>query len=246
MKWAKYVFAITLLLLALPVWRLLDWANVIFPFPIIYKSLLFTCFSLFLLLPLKILINWPTWKWSFMVFALFISLLNFQNTLSTQAVLEPTKNHCGPITYAGLFYPVRNWLSLSYQDDLEQRNQLCWITKMIKKVPAHIPQDELELHLKLLKNKLMKPTFKYRASLPWITFLVGSYFSATPDSNSPLDRIQNANLFAQNFNIWAELYSDEISAREYAWYEWPHSQIIKAEYALIERNWEKIHIQFNK
>lgn len=246
MKWFKYVFAVTLLLLALPVWRLLDWANVMLPFPFIYKTFLFSWFGLLILLPLKLILKKLTGKISLALLALYLGLLNLLAPLSSKAVLEPTQGHCGPISYTGIFYGIRPLLSSAHQDDLELRNQLCWITKMIKKVPAEIAPDELEMQLNLLKNKLLKPQYKYRASLPWITFLIGAYFSATPSSDSPIQRALDGKLFAQNFNFWTQLYADEISAREYEWHDWPHSALMKAEYGFIEKNWEQIHIQFNK
>ena len=89
-----------------------------------------------------------------------------------------------------------------------------------------------------MKSKLMKPAQKYRATLPWITFLLGKYLTSSGIMNSPL--------LVQNLGFWSQLYTEEISEREYAWYDWPHSAVIKFEYGFIENNWENIRIEFNK
>ena len=246
MKLFKLLFSISLLLMAGPVWRLIDWANVLIPIPHLYKFVLAALFLVFLLLPLKLLLLKFSRKIAMALAALLAALISIFEPLSSQTVLEPANSHCGVITYTGFFYPARSLLSPSYQDDLELRNQLCWVTKMIKKTPAVIPAEEFELQLNLLKSKLSKPNIKYRSSLPWITFLLGSYFSSTSSSESKIEQMQNANLFSQSLRYYTHLYGDEISGRKYQWFEWPHSALIQAEYGFIERNWEHIHIQLNK
>jgi hypothetical protein len=142
------------------------------------------------------------------------------------------------MSYAGFFYPLRAILTNAHQDDLEARNQMCWLVKMISKVPSEIAAEDLADHLNIMKNKLMKPTQKYRASLPWITILLGKYLTSSEIQNSPL--------LVQNLGFWSNLYAEEISGREYAWYNWPHSAWIKFEYGFIEKNWGNIQIEFNK
>ena len=114
---------------------------------------------------------------------------------------------------------------------------MCWIVKMVSKVPSEIEPSDLAHNLNVTKNKLMKPAHKYRVSLPWITFLLGKYLTSSD--------IQNSTLLVQNLAFWAELYTEEISARKYQWYDWPHSSLIQFEYGMIEDNWENIHIQFS-
>jgi hypothetical protein len=108
---------------------------------------------------------------------------------------------------------------------------------MIKKVPAEIAPEDLAHHPNLMKNKLLKPSLKFRASLPWITFLLGRYLSASELQNSPL--------LVQNLGFWTQLYNEEISARKYSWHEWPHSAMIQFEYGLIEKHWETIRIEYS-
>lgn len=243
MKWFKYIFASLLLLLSFPLWRLQDWAVVTLPFPTLITALMVVWSAVFVVFPL--LIFFPKIKgWmGALIIPLIGSLTWLASPLSDQTTLHPEHTHCGRMTYTGLFYPMRNLLSQAHVDDLEVRNQMCWIVKMIQKVPRQIEVDDLPLQLDLMRKKLLKPNYKYRATLPWIMFLVGKHFSATDTSDSNLDKIKNSHLFSQEFAFWSDTYAESISAREYAWYEWPHSSVIKAEYGFIEENWDKIEIQ---
>lgn len=238
MKRLKYLFAGCLLLLSLPVWRLLDWANLIFPVQFLITGSLVIWGICCVVIPLKLLIPKMN-RWIGLLLVLLIGSLSLTaGPFTSQTTLEPTDTHCGRMSYAGFFYPVRQILSNAHQDDLEVRNQICWLVKMITKIPAEIAAEDLANHLNLMKNKLMKPAQKYRASLPWITFLLGKYLTSSEIKNSPL--------LIQNLGFWTQLYSEEISGRKYAWYEWPHSSMIKFEYGFIERNWENIQIEVNK
>lgn len=191
-----------------------------------------------MLLPLKLLIPGMNRWISILMLLSFGTFAWVAGPHTNQATLEPSLTHCGRMSYAGFFYPMRVILTNAHQDDLEARNQMCWLVKMISKVPSEIAAEDLANHLNIMKNKLMKPTQKYRASLPWITILLGKYLTSSEIQNSPL--------LVQNLGFWSNLYAEEISGREYAWYSWPHSAIIKFEYGFIEKNWGNIQIEFNK
>jgi hypothetical protein len=238
MKRLKYLFAGVFLFLSLPVWRLLDWANVIFPIQFLITASLVLWSLFFVVLPLKLLIPKMNRWICLLVIACIGSLSIIAGPFTSQTTIEPTQTHCGRMSYAGFFYPIREILSNAHQDDLEIRNQMCWLVKMITKVPSQIAGEDLANHLNIMKSKLMKPAQKYRATLPWITFLLGKYLTSSEIKNSPL--------LVQNLGFWAQLYSEEISARKYAWYEWPHSSLVKFEYGLIEKNWENIRIELNQ
>lgn len=243
MKWFKLGFAVLLLFLSFPFWRLQDWAVVILPFPSLITSLMVIWSGIFVSFPLLLL--WSKMKgWMGLLIMLMVGVaVWFSGPLSNQATLEPSLNHCGRLTYTGFFYPARNFLSSAHIDDLEARNQMCWMIKMIKKVPDSIAADELPMQLHLLKTKLMKPQLKFRATLPWLMLLVSRYFTATETSNNPIEKYQDSRLFVDNFKFWSQAYNESVSARSYSWYEWPHSVWIKAEYGFIEENWDKIEIQ---
>ena len=237
MKRLRYLFAGVLLLVSFPCWRLLDWANVILPFQWIITTGLVLWGVVFVIIPLKLLkpkLN----RWLALVIILSLGSLSWlSGPFTSQTTLNPNLSHCGRTSYTGFFYPVRGFLSSAHQDDLELRNQMCWLVKMIKKVPSEIAPEDLAHHLNLMKNKLLKPSLKFRASLPWITFLLGRYLSASELKNSPL--------LVQNLGYWTQLYNEEISARKYPWYEWPHSAMIQFEYGVIEKHWEAIRIEYS-
>lgn len=243
MKRLKLLFAIILLILSFPAWRLQDWAVVTLPFSSLITVMMAFWSAIFVALPLLLIMpkmkGWMGW----LLIGVFTLSSWLATPLSNQATLNPELNHCGRLTYTGFFYPIRNILSPVHTDDLEVRNQMCWIVKMIQRTPSKIAPEELPVQLEFLGKKLLKPNYKYRATLPWIMFLIGRYFSATESTNSPFEKFQDSRLFVNNFKFWSETYAESVSAREYAWYEWPHSAIVKFEYGFIEENWDQIEIQ---
>jgi hypothetical protein len=237
MKRLRYLFAGILLLVSFPSWRLLDWANVILPFQWIITSGFVLWGVIFVIFPLKLILTKLHRRWALFIILSLGSLSWLSGPFTAQTTLDPNSSHCGRTSYTGFFYPARSLLSNAHQDDLELRNQMCWLVKMIKKVPSEIAPEDLAHHLNLMKNKLLKPSLKFRASLPWITFLLGRYLSASELQNSPL--------LVQNLGFWTQLYNEEISTRKYPWYEWPHSALIQFEYGLIEKHWEAIRIEYS-
>lgn len=224
--------------MALPTWRLLDWALVTLPFPVAITAAQTLWSTLFLFFPMTLFRPDMKKRMLLLLIFTFASLSWISGPTTSQATLEPTLTHCGRTSYSGFFYPIRDLLSPVHQDDLEIRNQMCWVVKLIKQVPAQILPEDLAHQLNIMKFKLLKPQLKFRATLPWITFLLGNYLTSTELKNSPL--------LIQNLGFWSELYSEEISSRNYEWYEWPHSAFVKFEYGLIEENWENIKLEIRK
>ncbi len=155
-------------------------------------------------------------------------------SLSKMATENPEFSHCGPLSYTGSLFSIRNFLSEAYADDLEIRNQLCWLRKLISNVPDNFENAaELNFYLKLTRDKLLKPEFKYRAALPLVALLELRIFATIlerPDKQWMQDSL----------NFWISQYTYEISERDYTWINWPHADYIKWEYGLIEKNWQNL------
>ncbi len=150
--------------------------------------------------------------------------------LSKMATENPTFNHCGQMTYTGMIYPAAKLLTDAYRDDLEARNQMCWIRKMITRVPE---KYELGPYIKIVHDKLMKPEIKYRAALPLIAVLMLKINFGSNEANAPL------NVY-DSLHFWVDQYTEEISSRDYKPWNWPHSSYIKFEYGLVEKNWQSL------
>lgn len=240
MKRLKFGFAVLLLLLGLPAWRLIDWAVVTIPYASLFTVLMVGWGLIYLALPLKILLKK---KYLFLIIASIVGSLSWLTSpLSNQTTARPALNHCGGASYTGFFYPFREYLSNVHHDDLEARNQICWLVKMSKEAPDMILSEDFQLQLEIVKKKLLKPANKYRSSMPWIVFLYGTYLSAKENGKSTLESIYTSKNLMDEAHFWHDLYSEEISSREYSALDWPHSFYIKQEYGFIERNWNKIAI----
>lgn len=230
----KLIFAIVLLLLALPFWRYIDFMVIFSPFESLTSFALILWFAFFIAIPLKLIK--PKIKTLFLVLGIFIfgGLSFWINPLSKMATIDPNFNHCGHLTFTGTFYPVKNIMPEAHLDDLEVRNQMCWLRKMVAKVPERITDaQELATYNNLITDKLMKPEFKYRASLPLIAMLnlqinLASGFDLGPK------------YLYDSVHFWLNHYTVEISSRQYSAWSWPHSKYIQFEYGLIERNWESL------
>ena len=238
MKRLKVFFAICILILAIPFWRITDLTIFLFPWKTTTLLAQFFWAGLFLLFPLNLMLSKIRWWMNLLILAGVGLLCYWASPLTNKTTLEPTLTHCGRTSFAGFFYPVRVVLTEAQQDDLEARNQICWVVKMIRQVPDHVAPEELADRLNLMKNKLMKPELKYKATLPWIAFLLGRYLTSTEIENSPL--------LIQNLGFWSNLYTEQISTREYPWYNYPFAALTQAEYGFIERNWENIKLEVNE
>ncbi len=241
MKRLRLFFAILLLCLLLPMWRFMDMMVFFYPHDVIYSATLFIVSLLFIGIPL-ILIKPQIKRLYILLGFLQLALLSwYSGTLSIMATNTPEFNHCGQITYTGMFYPLRSIMTYAHQDDLEIRNQLCWLRKMIVRLPSSFESDiEYETVKKLVDNKLLLPSFKFRVSLPMIAFLQGYMLAKLEMNNNPIKHIQSGKVFLDSIQLWRSQYSFEIQEREYSWWNWPHSAYVSFEYGLVERNWEKI------
>lgn len=232
MKRLRNLFAGVLLLLSLPVWRYIDLVAIASPVEFFLTLALVLWFSLFLLVPLKLFRPQTKPLIFLLLFLCFGSLAWTTAPVSKMATDDPTFNHCGSLTFTAAFYPLRTILTDAYHDDLEARNQMCWIRKMITRVSTDLDSDdERETYSRLVQDKLLRPEIKYRASLPLIAFL---YFKI----NSSGANITSAKNIYDSFHFWIQHYTEEISNRQYAWWNWPHSNYIRFEYGLVEKNWQ--------
>lgn len=230
----RWPFSGLLLLMALPLWRYIDIPVVLSPVEIPIKIMFILWFAVFILYPLKLIFQ--KIKWQFIALGLvgYGTLVFFLPTLSSLATRNSEDRHCGGITFSGFFYPMRSILTDAYKDDLEARNQQCWIRKMISRVPESFQtEDEIKFYTELIEKRLMSPPIKYRASLPLLSVLYFQIYSKSP-------HFLGMKKVYDSVHFWPEHYTDEISGRNYSWINWPHSSYIQFEYGLIERNWEKL------
>lgn len=230
----RWLFGAVLLIFSLPFWRWIDLLVVVSPFkwPVVIAQILW--FAIFLLYPVKLFFP----KIKFYVFALvfgsFITLAFLTPELSKMAARNPYHNHCGSLSFTGTFYPLRGILTDAYKDDLEARNQQCWLRKMISKVPEKFhSEDEIKFYTELIEKRLMAPSIKYRASLPLMSILYFQIYSKSQD-------FLGMKKVYDSVHFWLDHYTEEISAREYSMVNWPHSDYIKYEYGMIEKNWENL------
>jgi hypothetical protein len=244
MKWIKIIISTILFGVSLPLLRLQDWALVVLPSTILKTTLLGIWFAFFIILPFKLLSPRLTGWISLGLLCSLCLMANLTGSFTNQTIFEPELSHCGGMTYTGFLYPMRKFLSDSYKDDLEVKNQMCWLVKMIKKIPEKIPEAELAYHLNLLTKNLEKPTIKYKAALPWIGVLLGKYMISTRDNSGALSDLNNVTLYDKTLTYWKERYTEEISERSYSWLDWPFSSFIKFEYSIIEKDLLNLKIKF--
>ena len=137
------------------------------------------------------------------------------------------------MTYTATFYPISRFLSEAHQDDLEIKNQMCWVRKMINRVPKKLDSEhEVKIYTKLIQDKLLKPSIKYRATLPLVALLFFKIEIAAANSTD----LKTYN----SIHFWINHYTEEIGSRKYNIWSWPHSRYIQFEYGLIENNWRKL------
>lgn len=232
MKRLRLFFAIVLLLLALPFWRFTDMVAILSPFDWTLTFALTLWFAFFLTIPMKLLVPKIHTAIIVTLIAVFGVFFHWSSPLSGMATNDPTFDHCGTLTYTGMFYPMRTILSDAHQDDLEVRNQMCWVRKIISRVPEKFDSPkELEIYSELIRDRLLKPEIKYRAVLPLIGIL---NFTIT---TSAADMVGIKPIF-DSLHFWIDHYTEEINQREYSFWNWPHSDYIKFEYGIIEKNWQ--------
>ncbi len=234
MKRLKMIFAIFLLLLALPFWRFTDLVAILSPFEWLFAIALTMWFGIFIAIPIKLIK--PNVKTIMLVVLIlcFGSISFWRGPLSGMATVESDFNHCGEMTYTGFFYPIAPYVTDAHTDDLEARNQLCWVRKMISRVPKTFDSEhEVQTYTKLIQTKLFRPEIKFRSSLPLIAML---YLTI----NTSGAHYVGVKEIYDSLHFWINHYTEEISNRQYGAWNWPHSDYIKFEYGLVERNWQSL------
>ena len=243
MKVARILLASLLLLLALPVWRIFDWVGIIWPSTFALASMLGLWSVIFLCLPIKLFRPKTHPALMMLPFIFFWVGAIVTEPLSKMATNDDRHTHCGRFTYAGMLYPLSAALSESFQDDLEARNQMCWVRKMITKVPEKFDShEEVNLYLDLIQKRLLKPEHKYRVTLPFIIIFLGKALQSWNMTYGSVEQFQGGMMLVKGIPFWTDLYNHEISLRKYSWWNWPHSALIQFEYGIIETNWEKLQI----
>jgi hypothetical protein len=240
MKRLRVLFAVILFSLALPVWRFTDFLAIFSPFDWPLTFSLTLTFALFIVTPLKLL--FVKMRPVFMIFLILgVGFSSYtMKPLSTMATKDSHFNHCGVLTWTGAFYPLRGIMSDAHKDDIEARNQMCWVRKMIQRVPDRFESKaELSQYVSITTDKLLSPSLKYRISLPLVTLLHITIFTryAPPQATTNDDQKM---FIAEGIKFWQDQYTDMISERQYGMGSFPHSTWIKFEYGLIERNWNLI------
>lgn len=240
MKRLKYLFATILLLLALPFWRNADYLAIFSPYEWPFQLTLVLGFCLFVLIPLKLIfkqIKTAMLVGGILGFGIFSCMCSPYSGMSTKS---SEFRHCGFQTWSGAFYHVRVILSEAHVDDLEARNQMCWIRKIITRVPKKIENfAELDQYLKIVQERLISPPFKYRTTLPLISILFLKVL-ANYEATDTAPQISNDKIFIESLDFWRMQYTEMISERNYGPGSFPHSHWIKWEYGIFERNWDAI------
>lgn len=185
-------------------------------------------FAIFIAIPVKLIV--PRLKTVFLILGIagFSTLSWWSGSLSRMSSKYPEYGHCGQLTYTGTFYPLRGLLTEAHHDDLEARNQLCWTRKLISRVPENF---DFVFYSKLIHETLLKPERKYRVSLPLIAAL---FVKINLSDEGGVKNVYDS------LHFWVSHYTEEISAREYPAWNWPHSEYIQWEYGLIEKNWQSL------
>jgi hypothetical protein len=241
MNWIRPLLA-GILLIGLPIgWRGLDWLLFTLPLPLIYAASATLLALIFVMGPIKLLnLNIPrSWPWGFMlVLATGLYAGGGLSSLSSEA---PDQRHCGVATFTGALYNLRPLFSHAISDDLELRNQLCWLRKLNQEVPESFATIEAQNdYFKEMQDKLMQPREKFRAALPLVTVLMVNILARLQESPGAFHQLRRGKQFMDNLNFWTRHYTTEISAREYGWWDWPVSSWIRFEYGLIERHWQQL------
>jgi hypothetical protein len=227
----------------LPIWRYMDLASWLFPHNGLYAFMFFFWGAFFLVLPTWLVRPKLVPVISIAAFVLIGTLFNHSHGPLSDGPTDVANNgHCAPLTYTGLLYPIHKYLPPSHEDDLEVRNQLCWLKKMIQQVPNRF-EDEREMadYMNATRDRLLMPEIKFRAALPLVAVLHGLILASIDLTNTtPNKDMESGKNFIDGLKFWTEQYTTEITAREYPSWDLPHGPYIQFEYGIIEKNWESI------
>ncbi len=239
MKRLRFFFAVLLFCGLFPLWRGLDFLVLVIPSPFLFAVAGTGIFTLCFLVPLHLLRPEFRKIYYIPILGTVTTLMWYGSPLSEKATMHFELRHCGLATFSGLIYPIRSVLPPAHLDDIEARNQFCWIRKMITQAPEDVEDvNELQNYLDLIRKKLLSPEHKYKASLPLIALLHGRLSASL--SGTALENVEVGKLFVDSLHFWRSQYTEEISKRDYPWWNWPHSSYIQWEYGLIEDNWESV------
>lgn len=238
----RVFFALPFLILFLPLWRFLDILAFTWPHNIVFGAIFGFLLLVCIALPVRMVRQKTHWAILVVVPILMGILAGYLGPLSKMSTADSEFNHCGNLSYTGIFYPMRKLMTAAHQDDLEIRNQLCWVRKMVIRVlPKFSSETEYVTYTKITRDKLLKPPLKYKVTLPLIGFLYGNIINRWDNYNIPLMRnIQAGKLFLDEMGFWTREYTEEVSAREYGWWDYLHGNYIKWEYGLVEDNWQSL------
>jgi hypothetical protein len=235
MKVLRLIVAFTLLIIAVPMWRLIDWSIIFWPHDYLYGGLLTTNLIFLVLLPVWMI--FPKMPKPLLMFFLGLCFVPFAlDPLSRMATADGEYNHCGTGSFTGTLYPIKHLVPYVQEYDLEIRNQLCWIRKMIQRAPTKFDsQHELNIYTEILNKKLMSPQRKYKVSVIGLYFLWSAVANAwKPDGT--IDKFRNKKDFVNGMIDWYGMYDFEIRDIEFKWYDWPYSSLVKFEYSWVEKN----------
>lgn len=235
----RVFFAFILFCLALPTWRFIDYSAIILPHAYVYGLLLLLCVFFFITIPFLLVKPKQKKIWVYLTTLSLILPAFFTSPLSSQGTNHPENNHCGPLTYTGFFYRLHPYLSHAQEDDLKVRNQLCWLRKVISRMPAVFSnKEDFDSYRTFTQNKLLLPQVKYRAALPLVALLQGQMSMRWETGMNPFEKIQKAQGFMNSLTFWKDHYTMEIHTAPYPWWDAPYSTYIQFEYGLVEKNWE--------
>lgn len=80
---------------------------------------------------------------------------------------------------------------------------------------------------------------KYRAALPLIALLQFQILkNFQPNEN--ISEFSDGKFFLESLEFWQSHYTVLLSERKYGAGSFPHSEWVKFEYGLIEKNWDSI------
>jgi hypothetical protein len=240
MKRLRVLFAVILFSLALPMWRFADFLAIFSPFDWPLTFCLTLTFTFFVVIPMKLILGKLQPVFMILTILAVGFLISVMKPLSSMATKDSHFNHCGLLTWTGVFYPLRGIMPDAHKDDIEARNQMCWVRKMIQRVPDRFESKaELSQYVSITTDELLSPSLKYRTSLPLVTLLHITIFSRYAPPQSATNDDQKL-FIAEGIKFWQDQYTDMISERQYGIGSFPHSAWIKFEYGLIERNWNLI------
>jgi hypothetical protein len=226
----RYLFAAVLLILAIPVWRFLE-IPAAFISGHVESILLTWWFGVFIIVPVILIVKKLHRGGPVIAFLVFAVIAFTVSPLSDLPTKDDSLNQCGYLTYTGTFYPIRMYLTDAHRDDLKARNQLCWLKKVYQQMPDKLDYVQ---SMKILYEILLKPQIRYRSSLPLITWqFIDPNLSQSEREGAPSLKEQSS------ISFWKNQYTEEISKREYPWWNWPHSSYIKWEYRKMERELQK-------